>query len=58
MKFIVNNALSHEVDRAFNGAIISREVVQKNRILYEIDETQNKAMLKYFMNRFKIKEVI
>ena len=34
MKIMVNNCLSHEVDRLFKGAILERKVLYKNKVLY------------------------
>ena len=55
MKFIVNNALSNRVDMLFKQAIISREVLAKNKILYEVDMSQNKTLFESFIRQFHIR---
>ena len=57
MKIMVNNCLSHEVDRLFKGAILERKVLYKNKVLYDID-IQDKALFECFMKHRHPKIVI
>lgn len=52
--FIVNNAMSRDVDRMFGDRIKNREVLEKNKIKYTIPYDGD---LEYFLNRYKIKRI-
>lgn len=53
--FIVNNAMSRDVDRMFGDRIKNREVLEKNKIKYTIPYDGD---LEYFLNRYKIKSLV
>lgn len=54
MRVIVNNALSHELDRLVGNNVVSRKVLQKNSILYEIDITENFNLIHNFVMRHRL----
>lgn len=57
MKFIVNNCLSAEVERLFKTQIKQRIVIERNKILYDLDNNVDRATLKFFCNSHHIKEI-
>jgi hypothetical protein len=53
-KIIVNNALSNRVANTFKSAIVSRNVIEKNKIEFVIDATECKTLFDYFCKKFRI----
>ena len=53
-KIIVNNALSNRVANMFKSAIVSRNVIEKNKIEFVIDTTECKTLFDYFCKKFRI----
>ena len=53
-KIIVNNALSNRVAHTFKGAIVSRNVIEKNKIEFVVDTIECKSLFDYFCKKFHI----
>jgi hypothetical protein len=53
-KIIVNNALSNRVAHTFKNAIVSRNVIEKNKIEFVVDTTECKSLFDYFCKKFHI----
>ena len=50
-KIIVNNALSNRVAHTFKGAIVSRNVIEKNKIEFVVDTIECKSLFDYFCKK-------
>lgn len=53
-KIIVNNALSNKVSHTFKGAIVSKNVIEKNKIEFVVDTAECKSLFEYFCKKFHI----
>lgn len=53
-KIVVNNALSNRVANTFKGAVISRNVIAKNKIEFVVDTTECKSLFECFCRQFHI----
>ena len=54
MRVVVNNALSNELDRLAGQTVISRKVLAKNEIVYDIDIRENKSLIHNFVKRHNL----